>query len=283
MTNPTHVLYENEVLENKITDLVNTLLDCRSLLTVDNSLTGAAGLQKTINKYTYSGQVEKLAKGAKNTDSTKGKVTYVGTTYEIERYQHTFVYNDMDVAQDPFLLDVQTKGCAEIISNHMKQQYFDELKKISNTMQVDAPFCYDTIVDALATINREVEDDTFVIMGNDLKAAIRHDDDYKSSRQGEILYTGQFGTVCGLPVLFSKLVPAKTCYVTTKDAVTLFVKKEANVEQDRDIESKDNTVVYERLGLMALTDDTKSIIVKVKDPAPVTPPQQGSGQETGTE
>ena len=37
------------------------------------------------------------------------------------------------------------------------------------------------------------------------------------------------------------------------------MKREGSVEQDRDIETKDNTVVYERHGLVALVDETKSI------------------------
>ena len=57
--------YENKVLENKMTDLVNTKLDVKGLMTIDTSLTDSAGLKKVVNKYTYSGKVEKLAKGAK--------------------------------------------------------------------------------------------------------------------------------------------------------------------------------------------------------------------------
>jgi hypothetical protein len=54
------------------------------------------------------------------------------------------------------------------------------------------------------------------------------------------------------------MVPAGTIYITSKDAVKFFVKKSGSVEQDRDIETKDNTVVYERHGVMALVDTTKS-------------------------
>ena len=114
-------------------------------------------------------------------------------------------------------------------------------------------------MDALATLDQEVEDGIFILMGNDMKAVFRKDPDYKSSKQGEMLYTGQFGTICGLPCLFSKLVPAKTIYVTNREAVKFFVKREGSVEQDRDIETKENTVVYERHGLVALVDETKSV------------------------
>lgn len=252
----THSLYTNQVLENQMTDLVNTNLEVNSLFTVDNSLSTEAGLKKVVNKYTYSGAVEKLAKGAKNT--TKGAVTFTTSEYDIERYQQTFDYNDMDVMQDPYILDVATNGAATLMSNHIKSQYFAELEKISNVHEYDV-FNYDAFVDAMAELGREIETDLFIVMGTDGRAAIRKDDDYKASRQGEILYTGQFGTINGLPCLFSKLVPAGAAYITAKDQVKFIVKKDGSVEQDRDIETKDNTVVYDRYGVMALVDETKSI------------------------
>lgn len=249
-------VYENFVLENKMTDLVNTNLDVHALFTTDTSLENVDGMRKVINKYTYTGAVEKLAKGAKNT--TRGGNTMVTSTYDIERYQQTFDYNDMDVMKDSYYLDTLTTGAATLMSNHIKEQYFAELAKISNTFTA-ATFNYDAVVDALAQLNREVESDNFIVMGIDAKAAIRKDEDFKSSRQGEILYTGQFGSICGVPCVCSKLVPAGSVYVTSKDAVKFFVKKAGEIEQDRDIESKDNTVVYSRYGVMALVDESKSI------------------------
>lgn len=251
-----HTLYENKVIENKITDLVNTQLDVNSLFTIDNSLATDAGLKKVVNKYTYTGKVEKLNKGEKNT--TKGAVTFVPVEYTVERYQQTFEYNDMDVMKDPYLLDVATQGAATVMANDMKSKYFGELAKIGKSYQYDV-FNYDAFVDALAEIGKEVETDMFIIMGTDGRAAIRKDEGFKASRQGEILYTGQFGSISGVPCLFSKLVPAGEAYITAKDQIKLFVKNEGTVEQDRDIETKDNTVVYDRHGVMALVDETKSI------------------------
>lgn len=251
-----HVLYTNEVIENKMTDLVNTQLDVNALFTVDDSLTTEAGLKKVINKYTYTGAVEKLAKGAKNT--SKGTVKFVPAEYTIERYQQTFEYNDMDVMQDPYILDVATTGAATVMANDIKSQYIGELRKISKTHSY-TEFNYDAVVDALAEIGREVESDMFLVMGTDLRAAIRKDPDYKSSKQGEILYTGQFGDISGLPCLFSKLCGEGEAFITSKDQVKFFVKNAGTVEQDRNVETKDNTVVYDRHGVMALVDETKSI------------------------
>ena len=248
--------YENFVLEHKMTDLVNTNVNVNALYTIDNSLALEAGLKKIINKYVYTGAVEKLAKGAKNT--VKGAVSFTPAEYEVERYQQTFEYNDMDIMKDPYVLDVMTTGAAQVMANEIREEYFAELAKITNTDTYDV-FSYDVVVDALAKIGREVESDLFIVMGLDTKAEVRKDADYKASRQGEILYTGQFGDICGVPCVCSKLVPAGTIYITSKDAVKFFVKKDGSIEQDRDIETKDNTVVYERHGLMALVDETKSI------------------------
>ena len=251
--------YENFVLENKTTDIVNSKLEVRSLMTVDTSLTESAGMRKTVNKYTYTGEVEKLAKGAKNTK--KGSVTFVPTHYDVGRYQQTFEYNDMDIMQDPNLLDVAIDGAAKTMVNEIRTEYFTELAKISNsvTFPKTGAFNYDTVVDALAEIGCEAEDDAFIIMGTDMKAMIRKDENFKAAEQGAILFSGQFGSLSGVPCLFSKLVPTDTAYITKKTAVKFFVKKEGSIEQDRNIETKDNTVVYERHGLVALVDDTESV------------------------
>lgn len=252
----THQLVPSELLEKKITDIVNTKLNVMPLMTIDTSLTTAAGLKKVIHKYTYTGHVEKLAKGAKNTQ--KGKVTAAKTEYTVERYQQTYDYNDMDVMADPFLLDVLSDGAGKAMANEIRDEYFAEVAKISNTVTLKGDFNYAGVVDALQQIGVEAEDGLFLLMGADAKAAIRKDADFVASRQGEMLYSGQFGSVAGIPCVFSKKVPAKTVYATKKDAVKFFVKNAGSVEQDRDIETKDNTVVYERHGFMALVDDTES-------------------------
>ncbi len=98
-------------------------------------------------------------------------------------------------------------------------------------------------------------------------SAIRSDADFMAAHQGELMYSGQFGTLCGVPVLFSRLVPEGMVIITEKPAVKFFVKREAGLEQSRDIEKKENTIVYERHGVIALVDDTSSVILGKSAPA----------------
>lgn len=255
-----NTVYENSVLEAKLTELMDSKLQVRGLMSVDDSLTQNAGLTKTVNRYTYNGTVETLESGEAN--SSIGELSFVPEEYTVKRYQQTFRYNDMEVMKDPSIIDMALSGLADVMANQIRGEYFDELTKADgrHPFAGDA-LSYGDIVDALSEIGREVEDGLFIIMSAACRAGIRRDPDFSAARQGEVMYTGQFGTLCGIPVLFSAKVPEGKAIITDKNAVKFFVKKEAALEQDRNIETKVNTVVYERHGLIALVDDTATVIL----------------------
>ena len=73
---------------------------------------------------------------------------------------------------------------------------------------------------------------------------------------GEVVYNGQVGTVAGIPVVATKAL-TDTAYIMTNEAVKLFMKKDVEVEQDRDIETKVNTVVLATYYICALVDNNK--------------------------
>lgn len=254
-----NTVYQNFVLESRLSDLLNTKLNTRSLMTIDNSLTESAGMIKKINTYTYTGKVEKLAKGAKNT--TRGAVSYTPKQYEVEVSQQVFDYYDEEFMQDPKVVEMGMNGAAALMVNDMNEKYFAELKKATLSHKVTGAFNYDAVVDAIQLMNLEDEAGLFLIIGNDLKAEVRKDEDFKAARQGEMLFNGQIGNICGVPVLVSKLVPANTAYLATKEAVTLYTKKDSEVEQERQGEIRQNTVIMRKVNLVALTDATK--VVKI--------------------
>ena len=80
-----NTIFDNKIIEAKAKDLLTTSLNTRSLMTVDTSLAGSAGMTKTINVYTYSGEAEELGAGEAN--SNRGSITYVGTDYTVKRVQ----------------------------------------------------------------------------------------------------------------------------------------------------------------------------------------------------
>lgn len=254
-----NTVYDNFVLESKLNDLLETKLNTRSLMTIDETLTGTPGMVKQINVYSFTGAVEKLTKGAKNT--VRGALTHQPKEYRVALAQQVFDYFDEEVMQDPLVVDYGMEGVAGVMVNDFNAEYFSELAKATLNHKYTDTFKYDDVVDAIQLMNLEDESGLYLVIGTDLKAEVRKDTDFKSSRQGEIMYNGQIGTIAGVPVLISKKVAADTAYLATKEAVTCFVKKDSEIEQERDGEARKNTVIARKVNLIALTNATK--VVKI--------------------
>ena len=253
-----NTVYANKVIEAKAKDLLTTAVNTRNLMTVDDSLTQEAGMTKTINVYTYSGEAEELAAGVGNTASKRGNISYTGTDYTVKMVQQAFDYTDEDFMKDNTIVDNMLKGANQVMINKMTSDFLTECAKatLKQTFTKGSAIGYDTIVDAISKLNLEDESGVFVVIPNAWKAALRKDQDYKSARMGEVIYNGQVGTICGIPVIASKALTTKA-YVMTKEAVKLFMKKDVEVEQDRDKDKRINSVYLRAVYVSALVDATK--------------------------
>lgn len=248
-----NTVFQNKVIEAKATDLLTTAVNTRNLLTVDNTLTENEGMIKTINVYTYTGNVEKLEDGAKNT--SRGSIAFEGKDYKVQRVQQVFDYTDTQFMTDNNVVDMSLEGANALMVNALTADFYTECGKATLTHQA-AAFGYETVVDAISKLNIEDESKLFVAIPNDWKAEIRKDEDYKNARMGEVVYNGQVGTIAGIPVIATNALTDEA-YVMTAEAVKLFMKKEVEVEQDRDIETKTNTVVLTTYYICALVNNNK--------------------------
>lgn len=253
-----NTVYANKVIEAKAKDLLTTAVNTRNLMTVDDSLTQEAGMTKTINVYTYTGEAEELAAGVGNTASKRGNISYTGNDYTVKMVQQAFDYTDEDFMKDNTIVDNMLKGANQVMINKMTSDFLTECAKatLKQTFTKGSAIGYDTIVDAISKLNLEDESGVFVVIPNAWKASLRKDVDYKSARMGEVIYNGQVGTICGIPVIASKALTDKA-YVMTKEAVKLFMKKDVEVEQDRDKDKRINSVYLRTAYISALVDATK--------------------------
>lgn len=251
-----NTVYPNVVIEAKAKDLLTTSLNTRSLMTIDNSLTSNAGMTKTINVYTYSGTAEEVAAGVGNTN--RGSISYVGTDYTVKMVQQAFDYLDEDFMKDNTIVDNMLKGANQVMVNKMTADFITECGKasLSQTFAKGGAISYDAIVDAISKLNLEDESGIYIVIPNTWKAALRNDNDYKSARMGEVIYNGQVGTIAGIPVIATKALTNKA-YVMTNEAIKLFMKKDVEVEQDRDADKRKNSVYLRTAYICALVDATK--------------------------
>lgn len=246
-----NTVFANKVIEAKAKDLLTTAVNTRNLMAIDASLAAEAGMTKTINVYTYAGTAEELGVGEGNT--SRGSISYEGKDYTVKMVQQAFDYQDEDFMKDNTIVDNMIKGANQVMVNKMTADFIGEVNKA--TLSVPGGLSYDTIVDAIAKLNVEDESGIFVIVNPEGKATLRKDADYVAARMGEVVYNGQVGAIAGIPVIVSKAVEAPV--VMTKEAIKLFMKKDVEVEQERDADTRTNSVYLRTAYICALVDATQ--------------------------
>ena len=255
-------VYENFFLSNEVEDQFNSHLDLQQFCTIDNTLTGVAGMKRIINTYRATDGTEKLTVGAGNTKSIE--VSYTPAEYEIALAQNRFVWNDEHAMTDPNLVPVGMKHAGTDMFNTVNADIYAEFNKTG--LEVPATsFDFDAFVDAASALNLEDLESTNVFafvcpkdkgkVRKALKDALKYVEAYAKN--------GYIGTVAGINLYTKKDAVAGTIVIATKEAVTLFNKKGTEVEQpprdSDDANIRKNTILSRKYYLAALTDATKVV------------------------
>lgn len=256
MSHTPHTIYDNFVLENKIEDILATNVDLNNYLTADYSLSENAGMVKKIHKYVATGDVQELAMGEGNTEDIA--VSFAEEEYRVGTTQGRFQYYDEEEMTDPMVVEVGLKGLADKMTNDFTAKAITEFGKGSKIIY-GATFTFDNVVDAIAQYPFEDEAGLFMLINPAQLAAFRKNLKDDLSYVEANVRTGYIGTVCGVPVVVSKAVPAGKAFIADKQAVTAFIKKGVEVEQEREANIRENKIYGRKVALVALTDDRRVI------------------------
>lgn len=255
-------VYDNEVLQTKIKSALNTALNLQNFATVDYSLTAAPGMMIKVRTYTPNGEAERLAMGQANT-------TYVGSDfveadYRVDTLQATAKYFDEQGYADPTAINTTIGQIPTAITNSLNQEVIDEMGKATQTVAWTPSVA--SVLEALAEFPEdEVLSATgkYLLVNNKDYLALIKDAIAKSMYVKDNTNTNSLGSVAGVPVYVSKLVPDGEAYMADKTAITIYMKKGYGVETDRDIEHRAVTMVANVVNVVALTD-AKHIIKLTK-------------------
>lgn len=248
--------YENEVLEEQIESILATKVDVNRFFTTDYSLTENPGMKKVIHKYTGTGTVEDLERGEGNTEFVDAE--YSSEDYEVARFQGQAKYYDDDIMTDPTLIEAKLKYLSEGMINAWTAKALAEFAKTTNEVEM-VDYSLGSFAEAIANYTNIFEDQAglYFLCNTKMIPELRKMlGDYLKYTEAYIR-TGAIGDILGVPVFTSKAVPEDVIYMATNEAVTAFVKKETSVEQDRDIDKKENFVVAAKWAVIALTDERK--------------------------
>ncbi len=257
--------YSNFFLSNEVEDQYNSHLDLQQFCTVDNNLTGTAGMTRKVNRYSATAGTEKLAKGVGNTQTIE--VSYVQDEYKILLAQNRFKYLDEDAMEDPMIVPVGMRRAGSDMFNTVNKDVYSEFAKA--TMVVLATkLNFDAFADAQAMLNLENLEGASIFafvspadvaeLRKELKDTLQYVESFARN--------GYVGTVAGVNVYTKKDATSGSVYVATKEAVTLFNKKGVEVEQNiannrsEDAANKRENYIFSRkYYLAALTDETKDV------------------------
>lgn len=257
-----NTIYSNFVLANEVEDQFNSHLNLQKFATVDNSLVGAPGMIKKINRYRATSATQKLAMGQGNTQSIE--VSYAQRDYTIQLAQNRFVYYDEEAMTDPMLVPVGMKQAGTDMFNTVNADLYAEYKKATQVV-VTSTLGFDAFADAQSMFPIEnIEGVEFFAFVNPADvAALRKALGLSLQYVEAFARTGYVGTVAGINIYTKKDATRGTICTATRQAVTIFNKKGVEVEQaDRnsdDANVRKNTVFSRKYYVAALTDERYAV------------------------
>lgn len=252
--------YDNFFLANEIEDQYKSHLDLAQFCTVDNSLTGTAGMDYKVHTYSATDGTEKLTKGEGNTRTIEADFTE--KTYKILLAQNRFSYYDEEAMTDPMVVTTRTRHAATDLFNTQNADIYNAFNDATLTLVAGA-LGFDAFVDAAALLNLE-DLDGVTIFGfvnpadmAKLRKALKDDLKYVEAFAKQ----GYIGTVGGINLYTKKDAASGRVVIATKKAVTLFNKKGTEVEQQREENIRKNTIYSRKYYVAALTDATKAVCI----------------------
>lgn len=253
-----HKIYDNFYLSNEVEDQYNSHLNLQQFCTVDNSLVGTAGMLRKINVYKATDGTEKLAMGVGNSKSIE--VGYTEKEYRILLAQNRFKYYDEQEMTDPMLVPVGVRHMGTDMFNTVNGDIYGEFGKATQVV-VTSAFNFDCFADAQSVLNIEN------VEGVSLFAFVCAADmaDIRKNLKDTLQYVERFavsgyvGTVAGVNLYTKKDATTGSIIMATREAVTIFNKKGTEVEQERDSNTRENSIYSRKYYLAAMTDETKAV------------------------
>ena len=254
-------VYSNFVLENRLESLLETKVNISNYVTPDYSLTENPGMIKKIHKYKATGSVEDLAMTAGNSGIFESSFTE--ESYTVGVTQGKGVYYDEEEMQDPMVVDTIIQGMADQMVNDFNKKAIVEMKKATLGVECDfstatSGYLFGKIVDGLAKLGEDEQGYSILINPVDRAYFRKQLIDTLQYAEG-FARTGYIGSVAGCPVIVTNAIAEHVAVIVHRSAVTAFIKKGTQAEQDRDPDHRKNELYLRKVAVIALTDEKRVV------------------------
>lgn len=258
-------LINPEVMAEMISAELPKKIKFTAIANVDNTLSGQPGNTITVPKYAYIGDAEDVAEGVAmgttvlSASTTQATVKKAGKAVELTDESVLSGYGDpVGEAKNQLSMSITSKVDNDVVT---------ALSAATLTYDGSAAIIsYDGVVDAVDKFAEEDDETKVMFIHPSQKTQLRKDENFiKASELGDknIIMTGVIGEISGCQVVCSKKVPADattyTNYIVKPGAITIYLKKDVQVESDRDILAKTTVLAADEHYVVVLSDESKAV------------------------
>ena len=280
-------LMNPEVMGDWVTEHLEKEMKFSPLCRIDLTLAGRAGDTVTVPKYAYIGDASEVTEG--------GAIPVVQLTASSETVTVKKAGNGVELTDEAVLsgygdpLGEAGMQLTLSIAGKVDGDVLAALTKIGAEMTYTAsePISADVIADALVKLGEKEGGEKVLVVAPAQLAQLRKSEGWlKATDVGAMrLVSGAVGMIHGCQVIVSDKITASggnfTNYIVMPGALVLFLKKETEVESQRDIVHKTTVVTADKYYAVYLANESKAVKLVCKEAA--SGGQQGTDDAGGTD
>lgn len=269
-------LINPEVMSDMISAKVEKKIVVTPFAKVDNTLQGNAGDTVTVPAFNYIGDADEVAEGASVESAV---LTASSTKFSVKKAMKAVSLTDEAVLSgygNP--VGEATTQLAKAIASKVDEDAMEVLGKAQKTYVSTSIISYKEIVNAIDKFEEEVQSDKVMFIHPAQVTQLRSDDDFISADKYEnhVMVNGEIGMVAGVRIVASKRVPLASgkysCPIIKLNndaeseddasALTIFLKRDTNVETERQTLSRTTDISVDKIYGVAITNQEKVVLAQ---------------------
>jgi N4-gp56 family major capsid protein len=271
-------MIDPEVMAPMISAKIEEAIVATPFAKIDTTLAGRAGDTITVPKYQYIGDAEDLAEGV---TADKTLLTTTSANYKVKKAVKQVELTDEAVLSGYGNPVGETNSqLAKSIASKVDNDVMEALKGAQLTYNgAQAGISYDEVVNAIDVLNEEENVEKVMFIHPKQVSQLRKDTNFISNDKypNNVIMKGEIGMIANAHIVPSKKAvnDAKTYFLNpivelkpesqTGDetaAVTIFLKRDTNVETQRELGNYTTLIGADKHYVAALTDESKVVVAK---------------------
>ena len=265
-------LINPEVMADMISASLPKAIKFSNILVVDTTLEGQPGNTVTVPAFNYIGSAKDVAEGE---PISLAQLTTTSKQFTIKKAGIGVKITDEAVLSgygDPIGEAVKQLGMS--IADKLEEDVISALKTTTLEVTSTSAISYEGIVNGVDRFSEESDVPKVLFIHPEQLTQIRKSADFidKNKYGGDLMMTGAIGSICGVEVVVSRRVPKEGDNFTnfmvqmapnsgegtpTLPAVSLYLKRDVQVEPDRDTIGKMTVITADQHYGVALTNPAR--------------------------